>query len=172
MRYLPRLIVMFLCGTFLAFFLSSCATLDAPDDAHYGMITVFVDPATLNNTTRPQKLTAFESNLRNQFKGTLQENWVRCQHCEKPGPLPEELGYIYILEHGDNLRKFDNALAKTNQELPTNKLLLSVAEAPPGPPDCASSSTCTPPGCTCIQASVCPSGCKKQGTATCCAKKP
>ena len=140
--------------------LSSCTPLEAPPDAHFGLISVgVVSPP--NDAVRRERLRAFEASLGSQFSGSLQDNWVRCMHCDKTDPLEAGLGYIYIFEHGTNLIKFDKAFEATSQQEP--KLTMDVTKAPPPPPDC-SAKVCSPAGCTCITYSACPSRCRKFGT--------
>lgn len=155
----------------VAFLVSSCGTLSAPDDATFAMVTV--TPVTpqgpIADATGQEMLDTYDKNLRKQFNGSLQDNWVKSLPWEGLGPR-ERLRYVFIREHRVNLDRFNTALTDTWSAKPTPPnpfLIMSVTPAPTGGPDC-SSFACSPLPCTCISYSPCASGCKKKGTATCC----
>jgi hypothetical protein len=157
----------------VAFLMSSCGTLSAPDDASFAMVAVFpvaVPPqGPFDDATRQEMLDTYDKNLRKQFNGSLQDNWVNSLLWVESGPR-ERLRYIFIREHRVNLDKFNTALTDTWSAKPTPPnpfLIMSITPAPVSGPDC-SSHVCSPLPCTCITYSPCASGCKKKGTATCC----
>lgn len=150
-----------------SFLASSCVTLEAPLDAHFGHVAVgVVSPS--SDEVRRERLKAFEGKLRVQFTGSLQDSWIRCEHCEKQDPLEAGLAYVYILEHGENLKKFDKALEDTNSEEPKMRMVINIA--PPPPTDCLSMACRS--GCTCVTYAACLSSCRIKGasTVTCCTR--
>jgi hypothetical protein len=151
-----------------AYLLSGCATtMPMPDDAHFSMVTISVT-GHRDNTKLLEALHSFERNLNRQIAGSLEENRIRCVHCENPSS-PTELTYIFIQEHKINMDRFNKALSETWDEYPPpfNVTMSVTTPAPVSPPDCSSLS-CSGSGCICIAYPYCASGCKKKGTITCC----